>query len=162
MMMKRVCWAVLLFDGTAQQQLTKRKRSPPALLFVLRDEYHLTPFENHNNISQHRRAAGPAKICRPTTNQITKENEKEKTKLTDLKGVGRFAADQRRRQHNGQHQPATGVHGHHHYYYFVVKISKHTTRNETHTLFFLFTLESNGRTRRRQFNPIIFWPQSNF
>jgi hypothetical protein len=44
----------LLFDGTAQQQqqLTKRKRSPPALLFVLRDEYHLTPFENHNNISQ--------------------------------------------------------------------------------------------------------------
>jgi hypothetical protein len=38
----------------------------------------------------------------------------------------------------------------------------HTTRNETHTLFFLFTLESNGRTRRRQFNPIIFWPQSKF
>lgn len=80
MMMKRVCWAVLLFDGTAQQQLTKRKRSPPALLFVLRDEYHLTPFENHNNISQHRRAAGPAKICRPTNQPNNKRKRKRKDK----------------------------------------------------------------------------------
>lgn len=129
---------------------------------------HLTPFENHNNISQQQTGGGRAssKYVGPPNNQPNNNrNEKRKDK-TDRFERRRTVCRRSKTSPTRRPTPTSDRHSRPSPLLLLFRRENdqntHTTRNTFFFISFLynFTLESNGRTR--QFNPIIFWPQSKF